>query len=90
MSADKVEVYTDKAGEFRWRYVASNGKILADSGEGYKRKKNALKMAYRVLGMAYSGEESRSLRGGFPYSSIRPKTLHINCTAEQIQSWGER
>ena len=26
------------AGEWRWRLVASNGKIIADSGEGYQSK----------------------------------------------------
>lgn len=31
----KFEIYPDKAGEFRWRLMASNGKIVADSGEGY-------------------------------------------------------
>lgn len=30
------EIYTDKAGEHRWRLVASNGRVIADSGEGYK------------------------------------------------------
>ncbi len=31
-------IYKDDAGEYRWRFQASNGKIIADSGEGYKRK----------------------------------------------------
>lgn len=31
----KFHIYADKAGEIRWRLVASNGKIVADSGEGY-------------------------------------------------------
>jgi uncharacterized protein YegP (UPF0339 family) len=30
-------IYIDSAGEFRWRYQASNTKTIADSGEGYKR-----------------------------------------------------
>ena len=30
-------MYIDKAGEYRWAYQASNTKIIADSGEGYKR-----------------------------------------------------
>ena len=30
-------IYLDNAGEFRWRYQASNTKTIADSGEGYKR-----------------------------------------------------
>ena len=29
-------IYLDEKGEFRWRYQASNAKIIADSGEGYK------------------------------------------------------
>ena len=31
----KFEIYTDKAGEFRFRLKASNGQIIA-TGEGYK------------------------------------------------------
>ncbi|MCG5237051.1 YegP family protein [Xanthobacter oligotrophicus] len=37
----KFEVYKDKAGEFRFRYKASNGEIMFSS-EGYKAKKSAL------------------------------------------------
>ncbi|WP_336545389.1 YegP family protein [Sphingomonas kyungheensis] len=33
-------IYKDEAGEYRWRYQAVNGKILADSGEGYVTKKD--------------------------------------------------
>jgi len=32
------EVFNDSAGEWRWRLVASNGNIIADSGEGYQSK----------------------------------------------------
>ena len=33
---DYVEVYSDKAGETRWRFkAAENGETLSDSGEGY-------------------------------------------------------
>ena len=35
----KYEVYTDKAGEFRFRLKASNGQIIA-VGEGYKTMKS--------------------------------------------------
>ena len=37
----KFEVYRDKAGEYRWRLLSSNGKITADSGEGYTRREDA-------------------------------------------------
>ena len=32
------EIYEDSAGEWRWRLVAPNGNIIADSGEGYASK----------------------------------------------------
>jgi len=32
----KIETYTDKAGEHRWRLRAANGKVIASGGEGYK------------------------------------------------------
>jgi uncharacterized protein YegP (UPF0339 family) len=35
------EVYKDKGGEWRWRMIASNGRIVADSGEGYSSKSGA-------------------------------------------------
>ena len=37
----KFELYTDKAGEFRFRLKATNGEIIATS-EGYKTKASAL------------------------------------------------
>ena len=37
----KFEVYTDKAGEFRFRLKAANGQIIA-VGEGYKAKAGCL------------------------------------------------
>lgn len=37
----KFEVYKDKAGEFRFRYKASNGEVMFAS-EGYKAKTSAL------------------------------------------------
>lgn len=32
------EVFHDSANEWRWRLIASNGNIIADSGEGYRSK----------------------------------------------------
>jgi len=36
------EVYKDKSGGFRWRLRASNGQIIASSGQGYAAKKSCL------------------------------------------------
>jgi uncharacterized protein YegP (UPF0339 family) len=46
-----LELYIDAKGEYRWRAVASNGRILADSAEGYRRKRAALKGAGKALGI---------------------------------------
>jgi uncharacterized protein YegP (UPF0339 family) len=32
-----IEIYKDKRNEYRWRLKAANHKIIAESGEGYKR-----------------------------------------------------
>jgi len=35
------ELYQDRGSEWRWRLVASNGNIVADSAEGYTSKQGA-------------------------------------------------
>jgi len=37
----RFELYTDGAGEWRWRLVATNEEIIATSGEGYVSKQGA-------------------------------------------------
>ena len=34
------EIYKDERLEFRWRFKANNGKILAESAEGYNNPAN--------------------------------------------------
>ena len=46
---DKIEIYKDEAGEWRWRLVAPNGQLIASSGEGFRRKWSAKRSAKRVL-----------------------------------------
>lgn len=43
----KFHIYQDKRGEWRWRLKARNGRIVADSGEGYANQGNAVR-AVRV------------------------------------------
>jgi uncharacterized protein YegP (UPF0339 family) len=45
----QFEIYRCINGEWRWRVRARNKKILADSGEGYKRYSGALKSALRLV-----------------------------------------
>jgi uncharacterized protein YegP (UPF0339 family) len=46
--------YQDRAGEWRWQLVASNGKIVADSGEGYNTLAAVREAAERVKANAGS------------------------------------
>lgn len=34
----RIVVYVDKRDEWRWKAVSTNGRIVADSGEGYTRR----------------------------------------------------
>lgn len=45
---DRIEVYEDTRGEWRWRIVAANGEIIGDSAEGYVGRDHAVTMARRV------------------------------------------
>src|SRR6266550_3573904 len=40
--------YKDSKGEWRWRLKAANGRIIADSGEGYKNEQECLADIDRV------------------------------------------
>lgn len=50
----EVELYEDLRGEWRWRLLAENGRIVADSSEGYTRKDAARGMARRIFDGALS------------------------------------
>jgi uncharacterized protein YegP (UPF0339 family) len=41
-STCEFEVYTDNAGQYRWRLQDTNHKVIADSGEGYTSKQGCL------------------------------------------------
>lgn len=48
---DKVQLYRDEAGEWRWRRQSENGQIVATSGEGYANHSDALNIARDVNGV---------------------------------------
>ena len=53
------ELYEDKGGEYRWRLRYRNGNIIADSGEGYASRSNAVEAVTGVKENAPSaGEET--------------------------------
>jgi uncharacterized protein YegP (UPF0339 family) len=40
--------YKDKKGKWRWRLRAANGRIIADSGKGYKSRRDCLEDIERI------------------------------------------
>ncbi len=42
MKKGKVEIFKDRKNEYRFRFTASNGKVVCQS-EGYKKKSGAVK-----------------------------------------------
>jgi uncharacterized protein YegP (UPF0339 family) len=53
-----VEFYQDKQGEWRWRVVAGNGRIMADGSEGYHSKYNVKRAWGRFLSLLQKHRET--------------------------------
>lgn len=70
----KIEVYMDAAGEYRWRYRATNGQIMADGGEGYVERRNCVNGALKVLGLQIA--EYRRRQGG-ANGPLGPRTPYM-------------
>jgi uncharacterized protein YegP (UPF0339 family) len=41
-------VWKDSAGEWRWTLHAKNGKVIADSSEGYMQRRSCVAMCKRI------------------------------------------
>lgn len=49
----KFEVYYDVSNDWRWRLRATNGKIIATSGEGYENKGDCEHEIRKIKGGAH-------------------------------------
>lgn len=43
------QIYRDLKREWRWRLKSTNGAVIGDSGEGYKRRTHAVAMVRRIM-----------------------------------------
>jgi len=50
----RFRIFRDKRGDWRWNLTARNGKIVAESGEGYRRK-TTLRRTLDRIGLAFAG-----------------------------------
>lgn len=57
------EIYRDKKKEFRWRLKASNGRIIAESGESYQRKGMMMKTLKKLISSMSSVEKVVDVSG---------------------------
>lgn len=48
----RFRTYKDKRGEWRWTLYGINGRKMADSGEGYKRKAGCIKAVEIIMTFA--------------------------------------
>lgn len=44
-----AQIYRGRSGDYRWRLRAGNGRIVADSAEGYHNKAHCLKMVAKLF-----------------------------------------
>ncbi len=56
----KFEIYKDSRGEFRWRFVSSNGRTIADGSEGYSSEANAINGINIIRGYAAGAQIYRT------------------------------
>jgi uncharacterized protein YegP (UPF0339 family) len=68
------EVYQDASDEWRWRLLARNGNIIADSAEGYSSKISALNGVDTVRSVARDARIDPEWRDGEPIPDGGPIT----------------
>lgn len=61
VKASTLVYYLDDAGEWRWHLVASNHRIIADSGQGYRDRRNAIRGWAAVSRAAIGGHDTFGL-----------------------------
>lgn len=52
LTVTHVLVYKDRAEEWRWQARAENGRVVADSGEGYEHRQHAIDAATELYPQA--------------------------------------
>jgi uncharacterized protein YegP (UPF0339 family) len=62
---DKVEVYKDERGEWRWHRQSENGEIVSTSGEGYIHRSDAINISAQLnVGCDFHVEREEPADGG--------------------------
>ena len=69
----KFQIEKDNSGEYRWRLRVTNGKVIADGGEGYKNKGDC-QLAIDLIrsDVAKAEVEDQTCPGGLPAPTHSP------------------
>ena len=89
--AGKFEVYTDKAGEFRFRLKAGNGQTILAS-EGYKQKTSAMNgiESVRKNSQVDGRFERTETKNGKPRFNLKAANGQVIGTSETYESTSSR
>jgi len=89
--AGKFEVYTDKAGETRFRLKAGNGQVILAS-EGYKKKASCMNGIESVRKNSQDDKrfERTETKGGKPRFNLRAGNGQVIGTSETYESTSAR
>ncbi len=89
--AGKFELFTDKAGEYRFRLKAGNGEIILAS-EGYKQKASAENGINSVKKNATDDDryERKDTSSGKPMFNLKASNGQVIGTSEQYSSASAR
>lgn len=58
----KPEVYKDRAGRWRWRLKSKNGRVIADSGQGYASEAATRAAWWRIEWASRTGQVREVVR----------------------------
>jgi len=80
------EVYKDKAREWRWRLIRQNGRIIADGGEGYTERNDAMEAVERVQELTGETEMYEDNEGDWRWRHVTSNGRTVADSAEGYSS----
>lgn len=71
MNVDKVQFYKNDEGEWRWRFIDSDGRTQAESVEAFPNRSEAVLAAERVCGLKLEFDHEERVTSVFVFRSTR-------------------
>lgn len=87
--SDKLEIYRDKRGKYRWRRMASNGRIVGKSSEAYERKSDCEANMLRGAVASDDWEFYQDRAGQWRWRRKASNGAIVGCACEGYQARAE-